>query len=349
MDAFFAAIEERNNPHLKGKPIVVGADPKEGRGRGVVSTANYAARKYGIHSAMPISQAWQLCPQAIFLPVDYKTYQIVSDRLTAILQSMREKKMVIEKVGIDEFYFDVSSLNSWTKAKNLARKIKAEIYDKEKLTCSIGIGPNKLIAKIASDRQKPDGLTIVRPKEVDKFLGPLGIEVIPGVGPKTALFLESRGIKLVEDLRQIPKDELKRWLGKWGEELYEKAQGRDERQVGEREETKSIGEQETFETDTLKQTFIVERLMKMAESVWQTLRQEGFLGRTVAVIVRFADFETKTRSKTRKEPIRDLSAFKTEVLRLVLPFFDRRENPRGKKIRLVGLRAEKLVSKEKSS
>lgn len=340
MDAFFAAIEERNNPHLKGKPIVVGADPKEGRGRGVVSTANYEARKYGIHSAMPISQAWRLCPQAVFLPVDFPLYLAVSRE---IREALRGFGYPVEQASIDEFYLDATALGSWEKAGELAKEIKEKVFAKEKLTSTIGIGPNKLIAKIASERKKPDGLTVVPAEKVSEFLSPLEVLVLPGVGPKTVALLESRGITLIEDLRKIPKDELTRWFGRWGEDIFEKAHGRDERPVGEEEETKSIGEQETFALDTLKQSFLTDRLMQLCESVWHSFLKEKVRPRTVTLTIRFFDFETKNRSRTLPEPLESLDAFKSEALRLLLPFLDRRENPYLKKIRLLGIRGEKLA------
>jgi Nucleotidyltransferase/DNA polymerase involved in DNA repair len=188
---FFTAIEERDNPHFAGKPIVVGVDPKAGRGRGVVSTANYEARKYGIHSAIPIAQAYRLCPKAVFLPVNIEKYQQVSQNIFTILQKYSS---LIEKVSIDEAYLgldekklskDFKKDDPYEAAKVLAKKIKDEIFEKEKLTCSCGIGPNKLIAKIASDHQKPNGLTIVRPNEVVDFLKEKPVSAISGIGPKT--------------------------------------------------------------------------------------------------------------------------------------------------------------------
>src|SRR3989344_6219044 len=194
MDAFFASVEERENPRWQGLPIVVGADPhstgsEQGHGRGVVSTANYAARKYGIHSAMPISRAWKLSeeavrrgePKAIFLPVNGKLYGQVSEKIMAIIHQFADK---VEQASIDECYFALPT-EDYTGAEKTAKQIKAEVETKEQLTCSIGLGPNKLIAKIASGKNKPDGLTIVEPDQVLDFLAPLPVRELPGVGPKT--------------------------------------------------------------------------------------------------------------------------------------------------------------------
>src|SRR3989338_3591427 len=231
MDAFFAAVEERDHKWLRGKPIVVGADPKGGEGRGVVSTANYKAREYGVHSAMPISKAFKLCPRCIFLAGNFKKYTEVSDRIMKIL---RKFSQVVETAGVDEAYFiltsDVQGLSEvrllkppksdfelWKEAKKIAKKIKDEILEKEKLTCSIGIGPNKLIAKIASDFKKPDGLTVVQPNEVQKFLDPMPVRVIPGIGPKTERVLEEWKIGRIKDLRKTGKQKLVQRFGVRGE------------------------------------------------------------------------------------------------------------------------------------
>lgn len=352
MDAFFAAVEERNNPHLKGEPIVVGADPKGGTGRGVVSTANYEARRYGIHSAMPISEAYRRCPQAVFLPVDHKLYTNASNQIAIILQSMivealgtgrgRIEQGKIEQASIDEFYIDASEIGSWEKTIEFAKWIKKEIFGKEKLTCSVGIGPNKLIAKIASDFKKPDGLIVVRPEEVTAFLAPMNVAVIPGIGPKSATVLVEKGIKTVGDLRNIPREKLIELFGKWGSEMYDKARGTDDSPVGEPRETKSIGEQETFEKDTFDQAFLIERLMALCESVWRSLAEEKVRPKSVALMVRFADFKTVTRTKTKKSPIASAREFEQEALRLLLPFLDKRENPSQKRIRLLGVRGESL-------
>lgn len=356
MDAFFAACEERYNPRFRGLPIVVGADPKGGAGRGVVSTASYAARKFGIRSAMPISQAWRMAeaarkkgePETIFLNGNHALYREVSERIMAILKNAGG---IFEQASIDEAYIELKAEglrtkardNPWDAAEEFASALKAEILKAEGLTCSIGIGPSKLIAKIASDFQKPDGLTVVRPDEVQKFLDPMPTRAIPGIGPKTGAALHNRGILTIGDLRHIDCAELVAAFGKWGEDLFSKSRGLDDSPVSNEWEPKSIGEQETFERDTLQAAFILERAQELAASVFKRLDQEGFNSwRTTVITVRFADFTTMTRSRTAPKPLKTQEMLNGEYLRLLLPFLDARENPRKKKIRLIGVRVEKL-------
>ena len=354
MDAFYAAVEERYNPALQGLPVVVGADPKEGRGRGVVTTANYMARRYGIHSALPISRAWRLAeaarrrgePATVFIHTNFRLYGEVSDRIMQIFEHSADS---FEEASIDEAYLDISSLANFDAAVEHMMSLKAEIREKEGLGCSIGIGPNKLIAKIASGHKKPDGLTLVKPEMVQEFLDPLPIRVIPGIGPKGDAFLHGHNIRTVKELRQIPEARLTEWFGKWGQRLFEKAQGIDESPVSNEWTRKSIGEQETFDQDTRSASFITERLYVMAGRLIAKLREKEFAGfRTVTLTVRFSDFETKNRSHSLHNGIalnnneEALQLLKQQALKLVLPFFDVRENPRGKAIRLIGLRLEKL-------
>lgn len=349
MDAFFAAVEEKDHPELKGLPLVVGADPQEGRGRGVVSTANYAARVYGIRSAMPIARAWKLSeaakrqgkPGVVFLRPNFARYQEVSDRIMAII---RRHAPIVEEAGIDEAYLDLSFAGSYERAREICLKIKGQIKEEEKLTASMGVGPNKLIAKIASDYQKPDGLTVVTPEEAEEFLAPLPVRKIPGIGPKTEKFLAAKGITLVRDLKRYSAQELQAWFGKWGLALYEKVRGRGSETLTLEWEPKSVGEQETFPQDTLDLGFIFDRLGHMCRNVWERLREEGFAAfRTVMVTVRFADFETHTRAHTLPEPTDSLKTLQFEAMKLLIPFTDHRENPRRKLIRLIGVRVEKLV------
>lgn len=348
MDAFFAAVEERDNGRFFGKPIVVGADPKEGKGRGVVATANYKARKYGIRSAMPISVAWKLSEKAkneekesvIFLLGNHKKYEQVSAEIMAIL---KKRIKLVEEASIDEAYLDLSLCKNFEEAEILCKKIKKEIKEKEKLTCSIGIGQNKLIAKIASDAKKPDGLTIVKIGEAEKFLENLSVRKIPGIGPKTEEFLNKQGAYKVSDLKKLSRKELADFLGKSGIELYDKIRGIDETPIVEFYKVKSIGEQETFEKDTLNFDYISQRLDFLCDNVIKKFKESKFKNyRTIVITVRFYDFETKTRSCTLKNAAFDKKTIYFEGLKLFAPFFDKRANLQKKPIRLIGIRIEKL-------
>jgi len=355
MDAFFASVEERENPQFRGKPIVVGADPSPKQvwygvgskrklitiatGRGVVSTANYEARKYGIHSALPISKAWQLCPEAVFLPVNGELYGRVSEKIMLILSKYSP---TIEITSVDEAYLDLSFLlektnnleKTYEEAESLAKDIKKEIFGKEKLKCTIGIGPNKLISKIASSKAKPDGLLMVKPDEVLGFLAFLDIEKIPGIGVKTAQNLRVRDINTVNDLRNESIEKLHELFGKVGKDFYEMARGIDDRPVTNEEMIKSVGRQYTFEKDTRDPEIIFRVFDELTENVYKELVQEKFLFKTITVVCRFHGFETHTKAKTLKEPSRDLKLLKSETKKLLLRFI--MENP--KLIRLIGVR-----------
>jgi len=354
MDAFYAAVEERVNPALRGLPVAVGADPKEGKGRGVVTTANYMARKYGIRSALPISRAWRFAeaarkrgePATVFIQSNMPLYREVSGR---IMQIMRRYADAFEDASIDEAYLDLSSRQTFAAATEHMRLLKAAIREQEGLGCSIGIAPNKLIAKIASGHRKPDGLTVIEPEMIDSFLGSLPVRVIPGIGPKSESFLHQQNLRTVDDLRRVPQSTLAAWFGKWGERLFEKARGIDDSEVSNEWTRKSLGEQETFDRDTTDRSMVTGGLDRMAERIIAKLRAKEFQGfRTVTVTVRFADFQTSNRSRTLKDGIRvddeshALRRLKEAALALILPFFDSRENTREKPFRLIGLRVEKL-------
>ena len=348
MDAFFAAIEERDHPELKGRPVVVGADPAGGQGRGVVSTANYPARVYGIHSAMPISTAWKLAeaarrrgrPAAVFVQGSHRKYREVSGRIMAILHHFAP---VVEEASIDEAYLDLSFAGSFEAAAEICRRIKAEIAAREKLTASMGLGPNKMVAKIASDFQKPDGLTVVTASEAEDFLAPMAVRKIPGIGPKTEQSLARLGIKTVKDLKRFTPEELYEKFGKWGPSLYERIRGRHDSPLVTEWEAKSVGEQETFAQDTRDLEFIFTRLWFLCREVHRRFTVAGFhTYRTVVVTVRFADFETFSRSHTLPHPAAPLRTLTFHAMRLLMPFLDRRENPKNKLIRLIGVRVEKL-------
>ena len=351
MDAFYASVEERHHPELRGRPLVVGADPKGGTGRGVVTAASYAARRYGIRSALPISRAWRLAenarkkgePETVFVRDDRALYRAVSNRIMAIVA---EGVDAFEEASIDEAYVDLSSLGDLTAAREHALALKRTILEREGLTSSIGIGPNKLVAKIASDFKKPDGLTVVPAEEVEAFLGALPIRVIPGIGPKTEAFLHDQQIKTVADLRAVEPSQLRTWFGKGGEDLHRKARGLSDDPVTNEWERKSVGEQETFETDSLDGDFVLGRARALATTVFQRFQAEPFEAfRTVTITVRFSGFMTVSRSRTGPAPLATEAELQAEVRALLEPFFDARENPKGKKIRLIGVRVEKLVGR----
>ena len=354
MDAFFASLEETGSPIFKGLPIAVGSDPKNGHGRGVVSTANYKAREYGLHSALPISQAWQLSqkakaegkPEVIFLEVDFKRYNKASEDVFKIIKKYSE---MVEPASIDEFYFSAplgrDCASGWDYMERICKKIKKEIRKKLGVTCSVGIGPNKLISKIAAGFKKPDGLVVIKEKEAEDFLEQLSIRKIPGIGPKTEENLNKKGIKIIKDLKKLSRLQLKENFGKWGEDIYNKARGIDNEPLVENRETKSIGEQITFEHDTLNFIYIGEVFDNLCKSVFQRFLQSGFKTfKTIGITVRFSDFETKTTAKTLKKETKIEKEFIIEALKLLLPYLDKRKNPKKKLIRLIGVKMERLSS-----
>jgi DNA polymerase IV (DinB-like DNA polymerase) len=277
----------------------------------------------------------------VFVRGNLSLYREVSDRIMAIIAQGAD---AFEEASIDEAYVDLSSRGQMEHAEAHAKALKTEILAREDLTCSVGIGPNKLVAKIASDFKKPDGLTVVRSEEVQAFLDPLRIRVIPGIGPKTEVFLHGKGLKTVAELRRVELAQLTEWFGKWGGDLGQKARGISEGAVSNEWERKSAGEQETFEEDTLDPPFVLERARLLAGAVYRRAVAEGFQAfRTVTVTVRFAGFVTRNRSHTGTPPFRREEELQGEVRRLLEPFFDARENPKGKKIRLIGVRVEKLL------
>ncbi|MBK9308538.1 MAG: DNA polymerase IV [Nitrospira sp.] len=349
MDAFFAAVEERDTPAFRGVPLVVGADPLGGKGRGVASTSNYLARAYGIHSATPISTAWRLSeaarragkPPVTFVSVDMPKYARVSEEVMQIVRRFIAK---VEQASIDEVYGDLSETESYEEAERICRRLKEAIVSDVRLTASVGIGPNKLIAKIASGWQKPNGLMVVREEEVEAFLSPLSVRVVPGIGPKTEAVLREKEIRVVKDLRDASLQQLTHLLGKRGAVFYDKARGYDDSPVEEYSEPQSIGEQETFESDTLDSHTLFTQLDSLARGAMDRLTLEGFKAfRTVVLTVRFADFETKSRAHTLATATGDPGVLQREGLKLLMPFLDRRENPHRKRIRLLGVRLEKLV------
>ncbi|MCL4236208.1 MAG: DNA polymerase IV [Deltaproteobacteria bacterium] len=301
MDAFFAAIEQRDRPELRGKPVVVGAQPGE---RGVVSTCSYEARKFGVHSAMPIARAVKLCPHAVFVRPDFSRYSEASRNLRAILQDFSP---LVEMSSIDEAYLDLTGTHGlFGTPTQAAKRLKAAIREALGLTASVGIGPTRLIAKIASDFRKPDGLTIVTPEQVEEFLAPLDVGKIPGIGRQTVERLAKLNIHTVRDLRKWNEVALVRRFGaSMGAMLARKAAGRGSDVVGTHEERKSVSKERTFQTDIADAAELRRVLLRLSCDVARTLRREGVAGRTVHLKIRLEDFETHTVSHTTDSPVWD--------------------------------------------
>jgi len=331
MDSFFASVEVRERLELKGLPVVVGSDPK--RGRGVVSTCSYEARKYDIHSAMPISKAYKLCPDCAFLPVNMQLYKEVSANVMEILRGFADK---FEQVSVDEAYLTPFDIFTFEDAILCTHRIKDEIKQQEGITCSVGIGSNKLIAKIASGYQKPDGLTVVRPEEVRDFLFPLPVSKIPGIGRKTTEILKEMGVTKVEELANYKVQVLNQRFGKMGILMKQRANGIDLEEVEEREGIKSVSRHITFDEDTNDPEVINKCLEMLADSVHGNLMKHRYLFRTITVIVRFEDFTTYTRSKTVPIWTYDINVIKRTTIELLSEFLDK------KKLRLIGVGITKL-------
>ncbi|MEM1535012.1 MAG: DNA polymerase IV [Candidatus Pacearchaeota archaeon] len=345
MDAFFASIEEREHPELRGKPIIVGADPKQGKGRGVVSTANYEARKYGIKSGMSISKAWKICREhckdAAFLRPRFELYEKESEKIMEIIA----EHGTIEQVSIDEAFLDVSKqCKDFEQARALALLIKNKIYEATGLTCSIGIAENKLLAKIASDLKKPDGLTII--EHNGNFLARFKPNIIPGIGKKTLAFLRQEGIKTIADLQKKSPFWFLEKFGKIGIYYYQAVHGIDKSKVegkasktSKQIEFKSIGKEITFDVDTLDEKFIFYYVDKLCEAVWDEVRAERLYFKAIEVKIRYQDYATHTHEQKLLVPIDNLSYFSEIAKAMIKPFLI-------KPIRLIGIRAKHFV-KEK--
>jgi DNA polymerase IV (DinB-like DNA polymerase) len=340
MDHFYTAIEQREHPEYAGRPVIVGSDPKEGKGRGVVSTSNYEARKAGVRSGMPISHAWKLCPEAIYLPPNFPLYINVSNEIMEIAQLYADK---FEQWGLDEAFLDVSQkVKDYAEAEAYAKQLKREIKEKERLTCSIGIGPNKLIAKVASDYQKPDGLTIVKEGEAEAFLAPLPVRRLLWVGRKTEAKLKKMGINTIGDLAQYDPVVLAETFGVMGTQMHLMARGIDRSEVEARTEVKSISHETTFEEDTDDAEAVLKALDALAAEVTKEVVVQKLFFKTVTIKVRYENFETHTRSKTlpfMTNRQQDLQKTARQLLNDYLK--------RDRKIRLIGVRASSFVKGEK--
>lgn len=335
LDAFFPSVEVRERPELKGRPVIVGANPKEGQGRGVVSSASYEARSFGVRSAMSISRAWKLCPHAVYLQPDHELYQRASNNVMRILRSHTQR---FEQGGIDEAYLDISGqVENLDRAADLARGIMQEVLDREGLSCSVGVAPNKMLAKIGSDFKKPYGLTVISEKDAEEFLSPLEVRKIPGVGPRTEEMLHDLGIRTIGQLAGADPDCLARQLGSLGRRLHESARGIDPSEVVVDSETKSIGREVTFERDIIDAAPVLEMMDGLAEEICAELLECGFRFKTITVKVRYEHFDTFTRSRSLAFYSNDLDILRNNGKRLIDPFLRKK-----KRVRLVGLRVSAL-------
>ncbi len=328
MDAFFAAVEQQRHPELKDKPVVIGGsgDPTQ---RGVVSTANYAARKYGIHSALPLRTAYKLCPQAVFLPVDMEEYS----RVSAIFKNvLRHFSAVMEDVGIDEAFLDLTESDK--PSEEIAREIKEGVKEATGLTCSVGIAQNKLLAKIASDMEKPDGLTIITGEDIESRIWTLPVRKLWGVGPKTEAYLKGIAIHTIGELAAVPLEKLIEHLGKsYGRYLYDASRGIDESPLVTHWEPKTISRETTFQNDTDQWQTIARNLAELTRETVRELMEGEHSCRNVTVKIRFSDFKTHTRATTLAAPTDNLELIRKAVF-YCLGNFDLK----GKRVRLVGVR-----------
>lgn len=300
MDAFYASIEQRDRPELKGKPVIVGSDPKGGKGRGVVSAASYEARAYGVHSAQPISQAFRKCPHGVFVPVRGRRYAEVSRRIMAVFHDCTPD---VQPISLDEAFLNLTGTERLLgKPEEVGWRIKQRILDEVQLTCSVGIAPNKLLAKMASEEKKPDGFFVLKPEDVMDYLKPLPIRKLWGVGQKTEIRLADLGIHTIGQLASYPEQVLVNWFGKGGSFLWQSAHGQDYSPVLPYRECKSISNERTFFQDTTDIREIRNTLLFLSEKVAFRCRKKKLKGKTIMVKVRFSDFSTRVMHHTLVEP-----------------------------------------------
>ena len=337
MDAFFASIEELDHPEYKGKPLAVGADPKGGKGRGVLSTCNYEARKYGLHSAMPVSRAYFSCPHAIFVQPRMSRYKFFTKKIFSILNDFTP---IVEPISIDEAFMDITGCTAlFGPPVEIAQKIKKRIQDEVKLTASIGIAPIKFVAKIASDLEKPNGLVIVKQENLLEFLWPLPISKMWGVGKKTEDNLKKYGIKTIGDLANIPQKKIIKLLGKTGLHFWNLANGKDSRDVQRDDSVKSVSLEHTFNEDVENSSIIKQTIFSISDNVSRILRKKNLKGKTITLKIRLEDFSTFTRSQSQKEFI-DSSKIINQITSKIFDNFKRD----GKKVRLIGIAVSNLNS-----
>ena len=333
MDCFYAAVHMRDDPSLVGKPVIIGGSP---RGRGVVAAANYEVRRFGVRSAMPAAQAVRRCPHAVFIKPDFPRYKAESEKIFGIF---RDFTPLVQPASLDEAYLDVSEhLEPWGSATAVAREIRRRVRDERDLAVSVGVGPNRLIAKIASDFDKPDGLTVVKPHQVERFLDPLPVRRLHGVGPATEKSLHALGATTIAELRALDLELLERRFGRHGRGLWEFARGIDQRPVRVDRVRKSLGQERTYAADLQLLEQMDRELEELAERVAHGLRKREIAARTITVKARYPDFTTKTRARTLLQPTTApgrIAAIARELLR--------QTEAARRGVRLLGVTASGLV------
>jgi DNA polymerase IV len=335
LDAFFAAVEQRDRPDLRGRPVIVGGDP---RGRGVVSAASYEARRFGVRSAMSLREAVRRCPDGVFLPVDGRRYQLAS---RDVMEVLRRFTSAVEPVSIDEAFLDVTGSRAlFGDGATIARSIKDAVRADVGLTASVGVATTKLVAKIGSDLRRPDGLVVVAPGDEATFLAPLDISRLWGVGEKTATVLAEYGVTTIGDLAALPPDVVVRRFGKHGASLVERARGIDADPVRSGDPAKSVGHEHTFDADTSDREVIERTLLGMADGVSGRLRSAGVRASTVTVKIRDSSFRTITRQRTLPEPTDLTEPIYRTAVELARP------EVRGIRVRLLGVTASNLGERE---
>ena len=337
MDAFYASVEQRDEPALRGRPVIVGGDPA---GRGVVATASYEAREFGIHSAMPCARARRLCPDAVFLRPNFAKYKTVSQQVREIFFSVTD---LVEPLSLDEAYLDTTEnhLNE-PLAGRIAFDLLSRIAGELRLSASAGVGPNKFVAKVASDMKKPGGCTIIPPSDVAEFVAQLPVEKIWSVGPSTAEKLHAMQVFTGADLRALSADRLQKRFGKQGLFLFGLARGEDPRLVRPDRTPKSRAAETTFGTNIDDLALLLDRLAPLCERVEGALRKAERHARTVTIKIRYADFETRTRSRTLSRPVWAAHEIYAVAERLLREHTDAGERP----IRLIGVQVGNLVGRE---
>jgi DNA polymerase IV len=331
LDAFFVSVECLNDPSLKGKPLIVGGS----RERGVVAACSYEARKFGIHSAMPMNKAMQLCPHALVVKGSRGEYSRFSRWVTDIIA---ERAPRFEKASIDEFYIDLSGMERFHKPYEWTIALRSEIIDKTGLNISFGLGSNKLIAKIATDEAKPNGYLIIPPGKEEEFLAPLKVNKIPGVGEQTYRSLQELGIQYIRDILTISPTLLEQRLGRYGLELIQKAHGISHSQLHSYHEAKSVSTENTFEENTYDMDFLMKEIVRMTEKVAYELREDNQMAGVIAVKIRYPNFETTSRQTTIPYTFYD-----DELIPVAKELFHKLYR-KGEKVRLMGVRLAELTN-----